>query len=456
MSRPRSAGSIFWGLILVSVGLVFLLKNLGYEIPIWSGIARYWPILLILWGVIKLFDYARWRRAGQPGPLFGAGEVVLLIIVILSGTALTAAANLSPDLNAFWENVGVDIFGITGNEYSYPEGPYEMDVPAGSAIEIINRYGSVDVSPAETDKISVEVAKTVIAANQQDADELSKAFTYSIVRDGSRYRVISNYNRDQNSVRGRRFKTSLTIRVPKRASLTVNNRNGNIAISGLTGDQDLTNSFGEVTLRNITGAIKLKNRNDSVIAEDITGETDIVNEFGTIEGRRINGRLDVRGRNGTVELDDIKGDVKVDNAFGPTSAKNIQGSFTVESSHGGVDVKGVENNVKVETQFENVTIEDVKGSVDVDDRNGQVELRYLQPPKNSIRVKNLFGDVRIVLPAASAFSVDARTRHASISSDFEGLNDRDDNDRVSLTGQVGTGGPEIRIENQNGNISIEK
>jgi len=49
MSRPRSAGSIFWGFLLISVGMVFLLKNLGYEIPVWTGVARYWPVLLILW-----------------------------------------------------------------------------------------------------------------------------------------------------------------------------------------------------------------------------------------------------------------------------------------------------------------------------------------------------------------------------------------------------------------------
>ena len=307
MSRPRSAGSVFWGLILISVGMIFLFKNLGYEIPVWAGVARYWPILLILWGVIKLFDYARWKRAGEPGPLFGAGEVVLLIIVILSGTALTAASNISPDFNTFFENVGIDVFDITGNDYMYTE-HYEKDVPAGSSIEIINRYGNVEVTPSETDRITVDVAKTVVAANQEQADNLSKVLTYSIVEEGSRYRIISTYNRDQNSSRGRRFKTSLTVHVPTRSNLNVNNRNGSVEISGLTGDQNLTNAFGEVTLQNISGRVQIRNRNDRVIVEDITGDTEIVNEFGNVEGRRINGSVSVRDRNATVELDEIKGD----------------------------------------------------------------------------------------------------------------------------------------------------
>ena len=455
MSRPRSAGSVFWGLILISVGMIFLFKNLGYEIPVWAGVARYWPILLILWGVIKLFDYARWKRAGEPGPLFGAGEVVLLIIVILSGTALTAASNISPDFNTFFENVGIDVFDITGNDYMYTE-HYEKDVPAGSSIEIINRYGNVEVTPSETDRITVDVAKTVVAANQEQADNLAKVLTYSIVEEGSRYRVISTYNRDQNSSRGRRFKTSLTVHVPTRSNLNVNNRNGSVEISGLTGDQNLTNAFGEVTLQNISGRVQIRNRNDRVIVEDITGATEIVNEFGNVEGRRINGSVGVRDRNATVELDEIKGDAKVSNAFGSTSAKNIQGSLSVDTRNGGVDAINVGSDVTVDNQFENVKLEDVKGVVNVKNRNGSVELRYLQPPKNNIRVSNQFGDVKVVLPASSAFSIDARTRYASVSSDFEGLTRRDEPERGGLTGQVGSGGPEIRIENRNGSINIEK
>jgi DUF4097 and DUF4098 domain-containing protein YvlB len=244
--------------------------------------------------------------------------------------------------------------------------------------------------------------------------------------------------------------------VPTRSNLNVNNRNGSVEISGLTGDQNLTNAFGEVTLQNISGRVQIRNRNDRVIVQDITGATEIVNEFGNVEGRRINGSVAVRDRNATVELDEIKGDAKVSNAFGSTSAKNIQGSLSVDTRNGGVDAINVGSDVTVDNQFENVKLEDVKGVVNVKNRNGSVELRYLQPPKNNIRVSNQFGDVKVVLPASSAFSIDARTRYSSVSSDFEGLTRRDEPERGGLTGQVGSGGPEIRIENRNGSINIEK
>src|SRR6185295_7757580 len=205
MSRPRSAGSFFWGLILITAGSIFLLKNLGYDVPVWTGIARYWPILLIVWGLVKLIDYARLKRSGETGPLFGAGEVVLLIIVIMAGSALTAAANMSPDFANFFDIANIDLWDITGNSYHFTE-HYERDVPSGASIDIINRYGTVDVVPADTDRIVVDVDKTVVAMNEAEAGKVQNQLMYSISQEGSRYRVISNYNRDESRVRGRRFK----------------------------------------------------------------------------------------------------------------------------------------------------------------------------------------------------------------------------------------------------------
>jgi len=62
----------------------------------------------------------------------------------------------------------------------------------------------------------------------------------------------------------------------------------------------------------------------------------------------------------------------------------------------------------------------------------------------------------IATRAPSTFSIDARTRFASVSSDFPELNQDDNQGRSSITGRVGTGGPDIRIDNRNGSIRIEK
>ena len=53
-SQKHDKGSkIFWGLVLVVVGTLILLHNLGY---VREDIIRFWPVLVILWGIKKLIE----------------------------------------------------------------------------------------------------------------------------------------------------------------------------------------------------------------------------------------------------------------------------------------------------------------------------------------------------------------------------------------------------------------
>src|SRR6266446_4740103 len=131
MSVHRSAGAIFWGLTLVGIGVLLLLNNMGYPIHVWPYIVRYWPALLIGWGVLKFVDYYRFRHAGDNRPLFSGGEIALLILVIFAGSAITTAANVSPSLANIFEIGDLDLWDITGNSYTFDE-HQEVSVPEGS------------------------------------------------------------------------------------------------------------------------------------------------------------------------------------------------------------------------------------------------------------------------------------------------------------------------------------
>jgi hypothetical protein len=49
----RRGGKVFWGLVLILVGVLILLDNLGY---LRHEIIRFWPVLVIIWGIKKLVD----------------------------------------------------------------------------------------------------------------------------------------------------------------------------------------------------------------------------------------------------------------------------------------------------------------------------------------------------------------------------------------------------------------
>jgi DUF4097 and DUF4098 domain-containing protein YvlB len=451
----RSVGSIFWGLALIVGGGIFLAKNLGYPIEIWNGIARYWPVLLIVWGGIKLIDYYRWQRSGQQGSLFSGGEVVLLVLVILVGSSITAAANINSDIGEWFELADIDLWDITGNSYEYTE-HQEMEVRAGSTVNIINRYGTVDVTPADTDRIVLDVRKTVIASTQEEADRLAPTFTYSIASDASGYRVWSTLNRDTNRVRGRRFKTSLTVRVPKSSHVVVDNRNGDVTLSDLVGDQRVSNGYGRVAVRGITGSATVSNRNETVLVENIEGTAKVDNEYSDINVKNVSGRLELRHRHGRVEIADVRGGAAVTNSFGPIYVSKVRGPVEINGKNSSIDVMEAADALNARTEFEHVSMVDVLGEIDLRVQHGRAHVAFTQPPRRNIRINSQYGDVTLEVPRNSAFSIDARTRYGNASSDFKELSVRSDQERNSISGQLGSAGPEIRIDNRNGSIHLEE
>ena len=83
---------VFWPLLLIALGLIFLLQNFGFISGVsWLAVASLWPLLLVLIGL----DIAFARR--WPLPTLAAE-----VAVIAAGLALVAySPNLSPGIFAF-------------------------------------------------------------------------------------------------------------------------------------------------------------------------------------------------------------------------------------------------------------------------------------------------------------------------------------------------------------------
>ena len=109
----RSRRGVFWPLLLIALGLVFLLQNLGFISGVsWFAVASLWPLLLVLIGLDIAFA-RRW-------PLTTLAAEVL---VIAAGLALVAySPGLSPGIFVFGDGDG--------------EGMTDVTVPRGSATSL--------------------------------------------------------------------------------------------------------------------------------------------------------------------------------------------------------------------------------------------------------------------------------------------------------------------------------
>src|SRR4051812_7193345 len=101
MSSPvmvaRRRRSLAGPVILILLGLLFLLGNMG--VLTWAALAHWfahwWPLLIILWGIIKLVEHYQAQREGTRPSGIGVGGVFLLIFVIGCGIAATHASRVN-------------------------------------------------------------------------------------------------------------------------------------------------------------------------------------------------------------------------------------------------------------------------------------------------------------------------------------------------------------------------
>lgn len=69
--------NIFWGVILIFAGVLFILQNLGLIYFDWMALWRLWPVILVLWGV-SIIPINNWIKIGLVLLVLGASLTFML------------------------------------------------------------------------------------------------------------------------------------------------------------------------------------------------------------------------------------------------------------------------------------------------------------------------------------------------------------------------------------------
>ena len=128
---------------------------------------------------------------------------------------------------------------------------------------------------------------------------------------------------------------------------------------------------------------------------------------------------------------------------------------SVELVNGSLDIDGVEGNVKASSINGKVNARGLQGEAKLSTINGPLIANFAQLDESKpISLTSVNGNLTLVIPSDSNASVRAGTVHGGINNDF-GLQVRH-GEYVghNLEGQIGTGGPRIKLDNVNGAISI--
>ncbi len=451
---PRYRRSFAGPIVLIIVGVVFLMGTMG--IIDWPAFghwyAHYWPVLLILWGVLKLIEYQQAQHDGYRYPGIGVGGVFLVIMLIGFGIAATQASRV--DWDSLHDRMGWsddDFFQHTklfGQLYTYND-EITQPFPSTANLHVTSFRGNVIIQDSSDNQIKVVIAKKLHAHSQQDADKYNGSTKPEIKISGN----IVNIDANTQGAGDHGVATDMTISLPRKVSVVIAARHGDVSVLGRDGDADITSSHGDVSVDDIKGKLTLDLDQSSARISQIASD------------------VSVRGNGTDVSLDDIGGSLRLEGEFKESIklskiAKSVifrsprtdiefaklDGNLDLDS--GDLQAANISGPLRLTTREKDVRLSGTTGDVRLQNENGTVEVHVSKV--GSMQVDNHQGDIQIYLPDKAGFQVDARANNGEVQSDFAALKISNGDDQATADGNINGGGPRLVLNDEHGTIEIRK
>ncbi|MDQ6705274.1 MAG: DUF4097 family beta strand repeat-containing protein [Acidobacteriota bacterium] len=438
-------------LVLIIIGALALINNLRPALVDWGSVGRYWPFILIVFGLVRLFEILIDAGRGKPLPTRSIPGGVFVVLLAATFFFWAAARHHFRWQMGRFENGGVNLFG---EQFDY-QMKLHGNATGASMLVLDNARGNVSIDGADGDDVEVDGHKMIRAYNKQAADDADRKTSFEIVREGDRMVLRTGEDRASGD---RRVSMDLDIKVPRRMSVEARTRSGDLTVGSLNGGVNLSGDRGDVRLTDVGGNVKVELNHSSLVR--VTG---------------LKGALDLQGRGSDVQLENIAGQVTITGFYsGTLDFRNLSKPLHFESPQNQTDVRveqvpgsltmdlgefranNVVGPIRVVAKSRDIDIENFSESLDIDLDRGDIQIKPERLPLSKMDVHARNGNVALALPENANFTLKATTSHG------EAQNDYGDAVRVETEGHsaslksVADKGPAISASTDRGTISVSK
>lgn len=443
MAYARARGSsVFSGLILIIIGVLLLLHNYrGFELG--QLFVHWWPLLLIIWGALKLYERTAARSAGgDPGGSRITPGEVFLVLGLLALVGVVAGV----------EGVKEHFPDMMGNTTAIDLDVAPKTVPSNARVTVRGTRGDISVRTGSEPEIRVNGKKNVRAWNDREADRLAEGSGAEIVQNGDGWDV-------QPTGVDSRISVDMDVVVPSKAAVTVRNEKGDVTIADMGTSLAINSGNGDVDVRGTNGDVNLDMRRGDAKVASTKGDVRISGTGGSVDVTDATGNFTINGEFvGPIRAEKIGKGVRFVSRRTDLTLSALSGHM--EAGSGNMEIVDAPGNLLLRTHEEEVNVENPGGKVKIDNRNGNIELRFSSPPKDDIDITNASASISISMPENSNFQIVADCHSGDIDSEFESdslKKTTTEGGDSHLEGRYGNGrGPKITLHTTYGSISIHK
>jgi Putative adhesin/Domain of unknown function (DUF5668) len=447
MLRPRGS-SLFSGLTLILIGVLLLLHNYhGFSIT--HAVWRWWPLILIFWGAVKLYERTAASRSSDPGAARITSGEIFLVLGLLVLVAIVIAVDYGK------QHLPGEIQELTiGDKFDFDLDIAPKTVPADARIAIRNPRGNISVRSSDEAQIRISGKKSARSWSETDAQHLAEPVSVEIVQNGDGYEIHPAGSNSGDS----HISLDLEVSVPKKSSLTIRIEKGDVTVSDMAKPVVVSSVHGDVEVRDTTGDVTIDTRKGDIKVSDTKGNIKISGHGGEVNVSTATGGLTLDGEfYGPIRADKVAKGVRFISQRTDLTLSQLAGHM--EAGQGNLEIVDAPGNLTVRAQ-DDITIENAGGKLKVDNRNGNVEVRFSAPPKEDIEINNASAGITLSLPGSASFDILADCHSGDIDSEFSADSLKKTSTQSGdshLEGKYGSGrGPKITLKTSYGSIALRR
>lgn len=324
----------------------------------------------------------------------------------------------------------------------------EFVVKPSTRLEMLNKYGNIDIVNREDPAITIDVQIRVNVKDREKAEELLDMISIEITQEGDAIRAVTNidddfgkYFRNFNSGKDG-LQINYTVSMPKTVPVNLINKYGNVFVDELTSTSTLDIKYGKLTANKIIHSSK-----EPLSKILLSYSNGTIQECRWIEMDIKYSKISITESKALVILS------KYSKVFVTNGT-----SIVSESKYDTYEL-GKLNNFVTNAAYGHFRINELTGKLQVDTRYSDVIVDHIPSGFEAVKVNNSYGNYRLGIAGDATYRLNGYAKYCSIvyPEDNNRLNRFNENNEMKINGVIGAdqqANAEVNVTSHYGNVRL--
>lgn len=294
-----------------------------------------------------------------------------------------------------------------------------FDVNTGGTLFIDTDFGSIEVASWTSNKVQVEVSRTIDAFTKNEAERILDKLEITMNKRGNDVYVVARYDRERFSWKNNRIKMRFVVSVPQVFNVDLKTAGGSISVSDLEGTVFSKTSGGSLNFGKIQGPVTGKTSGGSIKLQSCVGDANVTSSGGGITIGQVNGNVEAHTSGGSITIDSAKGVVNATTSGG------------------------------------SINVQEVMGKIDAKTSGGSVTANITAQPEADCALTTSGGSVNVYLAKDIKVNLDAKTSGGRVHTEFP-VTVQGELSKTKLQAEINGGGPLLYLRTSGGNVNIKQ